>query len=474
MVKRKRNLLLAFLAILIFAAVIIPLTIKLVKQRILTQKKAAEVQISSKKGVGGGATLEMLSELNTSWFYNWGYTPGYSQKSGLNNWDSEIWKHFVPMLTTWSSQDTSKIDSQIGEICSKGYCNKGNYYLIGNEPDVSGQGLVPGTTDPVADAVQIQGEITQKILDKDPTAKLIILGLASPSKTDFVANFIQKWKEKWSGTKIANLAEVIKGWHFHTYTFYNYYGVCPTDDSLPRDFKNFVDNKMTAVFGKTIPGQEIWVTEMGSLGHDNLPDPNNKTERDKYLNRMSCLIKVYEVSPVVNRYAWYYLGCGDNFHNYCKDPNSRFNLYSYSPQTNSFSITDLGQKYAILPTKEAPGLSCTGICYGSGNTCQNQACDGRPCTQLDETDVAQARNEGVTNCWPGTYRCCTGSKPESVVTPTPKPQPTEAPPPGLSCTGGCYSSSANCETNCGQPCTQLTASDKMCWPGAYRCCTSPR
>ena len=470
MIKRKRNLLLAFLAILIFAAVMIPLTVNLVKERILTQKKAAG-DISSKKGVGGGATLEMLSELNASWFYNWGYTPGYKQESA--NWAPEIWQKFVPLFTIKSWQSVA---SRMKTICSKtNYCQDG-YYLIGNEPMVKGQDYVDGYSEDemVSFSVEKIGLISQAIKNEDSEAKLIILGLASPSKTDFVANFIQEWKTRWLGTKIANLADVIKGWHFHTYTFSNYYGVCPTDDSLPRDFKDFVDNKMRVVFGKTIPQQEIWVTEMGSLGHDNLPDPNNKTERDKYLNRMSCLVKVYEASPVVNRYAWYYLGCGDNFHNYCKDPNSRFNLYSYSPQTNSFSITDLGQKYASLPTKEPPGLSYTGICYGSGNTCQNQACDGRPCTQLDETDVAQARNEGVTNCWPGAYRCCTGSKPESVVTPTPKPQPTEAPPPGLSCTGGCYSSSANCETNCGQPCTQLTASDKMCWPGAYRCCTSPR
>jgi len=43
----------------------------------------------------------------------------------------------------------------------------------------------------------------------------------------------------------------------------------------------------------------------------------------------------------------------------------------------------------------------------------------------------------------------------------------------LSCSGGCYSSSANCQKNCGQSCTRLdqtNAAQQGCWLGAYRCC----
>ena len=48
-----------------------------------------------------------------------------------------------------------------------------------------------------------------------------------------------------------------------------------------------------------------------------------------------------------------------------------------------------------------------------------------------------------------------------------------SPSPSFSCSGGCYSSPANCQKNCSQPCTKLggtNAAQQGCWSGAYRCC----
>jgi len=468
--------LLVSLAVLVFSVVMIFLIINLAKQRTAIRQKAVGERISLKKGVGGGATLEALSQLNASWFYNWGYTPGYKNE---DNWDAEVWEKFVPLFTIKSWQSVAK---NMTKICNKpepDYCH-GGYYLIGNEPMVKGQDYMNGYSEDRMASFSAEkiGLIAQAIQNKDPKAKLIILGLSSPAKTNFVAKFIQEWKTRWSGTEIANLADVIKGWHFHSYTFSGHYSVCPTDDSLPRNFKEFVDGKMRTVFGKTVPQQEIWITEMGSLGK--LPNPNNKTEREKFLNRMGCLVNVYEASPIVNRYAWFYYGCDSEINSYCPEDKRKEwkNLSLFYKQNNRFSITDLGQKYANLPLTSSI-WSCKGICYGSKDTCKKQACGGYPCTKINEAGVVQARKEGITNCWSGAYRCCTGPKPKSIATPTPKPQPTKKPS-GLICTAGCYSSESNCSTNClktkgyNRHCTRLTADDKMCWSGAYRCCKGSR
>lgn len=331
----------------------------LVGKRVTFKQKAQTVVWSPKKGVGGGATLAKLNELRASWFFNWGYLPGYLSGSGYDNWEPPVWEKFVPMLTVYQSRDTGSIAGQVEQICTKtSYCNKRNYYLVGNEPDEHGQGLVPGTADPVADAVQVQGEITQKVLAKDPTAKLIILGLKGKDE-NFIRNFIIKWKERWQGTNIANLKEVVAGWHFHTYS--SDFTECPADDSLPRGFMQIVSDQLGQTFGQPVPAHELWITEIGTL--DNVPPQYGpgRERREEFLRRMECLVNVYESSPVVTRYAWYYFGCNPEINSFsrCADfamlPYNLF-LPPYSGMCvgDPFCPTDLSSLYARLPAVVSP------------------------------------------------------------------------------------------------------------------------
>lgn len=323
---KEKNLNFAIIITLFFLVCLLFLTVKQIRQSQEIRSRAAVEGISPKKGIAGGATLQTLSEVKSSWFYNWAYIPVYKTGSPYNNWDPEVWKHFVPLFYGKGYTATA---SRMAEICSKtSYCNKGNYYLVGNEPENLEQDGTRGSANLVRDAAKFQGEVAKRIFVKDPTAKLIILGLGYKDDI-FIQNFISEWKNLWQGTEIGNLPEIIKGWHFHTYGTW-----CPTTDQLPRDFINVVNKKMTEVFGKVVSNQEVWITEMGGYGG---------TGFDRL---MTCLVNAYENSSIVTRYAWFYHGCNSQVHSFCPLPWTSYNLFY--PAGNGFTITQVGKKWQTM------------------------------------------------------------------------------------------------------------------------------
>ena len=321
---------------------------------------SGQAAISSKKGVGGPATLTTLSQIHSSWFYNWAYQPTY--KDSVQNWDPLVWQKFVPLFY---GKSHGAAGTHINDICSRpglGYCNKGNYYLIGNEPDILSQDKVSGTTNAPLDAAIFQGLTIKAIKTKDPTAKFIVLGLYGNNDTVFIQNFIIEWKNYWqvNDPTIADLSTVITGWHFHDYN--NDYTLCPTDDSIARNFANTVNQQMIASFGRSLPNQEIWITEMGSLVAPNYRDtsPAGQQERQKFLIRMACMVNTYESSSIVTRYAWFYHGCDRDVSTWnncwlfeCRE----YNLFYGKTCTSEgefVGISDLGTKYSILPSTVFP------------------------------------------------------------------------------------------------------------------------
>jgi hypothetical protein len=309
-----------------------------------TIPEAYLTEIQNKKGISGGVTPDLIDYFNISWFYNWAHYPVY--KNSDLNWDQKVWQKFVPLFYGISYSSAS---IRIKEICTKRpeYCN-GGYYLIGNEPDNS---LEDGKNsksldEMVSNSVIRYGNIINSIKEHDPKAKFIILGLTSLNK-EFTQLFITKWKDHWkSDPNLAILPDLIKGWHVHTYS--NYYE-CPANDAPIKTYLDSINQKMIQVFGKTINDQELWVSEMGSLSNipnPNSSDPQEKANWNKFKKRMECLVKTYENSPLVTRYAWFYFGCNKSIHSFCSIPYASYNL-SF-PQGNSQSVSELGQLYAIL------------------------------------------------------------------------------------------------------------------------------
>lgn len=381
----RKKIILTFSFITI-AISVMALTFSQINKPKTTQSKASEISptptipnVSRKKGVGGApfkGALNRAYDLKISWFYNWAYTPFWG--SDPANWSSDVWNNprleFVPMwaqkpylnslgiTSCKTAEDQQKMHNAIvtrmNYICSRGYCNRnpGRYHLIGNEPDgtTPDQDGMPYSTDLPGDAATCYGTIIKAIKSKDSTAKFIILGLSKENRWDnynFLNGFIFKWKQIWGGTDIGNLADVITGWDLHTYYLSSYYGnsyaSCPTNDSWPRNYLSDIDGLMQSVFGKKVPNQELWISEMGSLF--NLPSRNNPTERNKFLRHMECLVNVYENSPVVTRYAWFYAGIDPKWEAtslYNQAPNS----YCVRPADGgNYCLTDLGEKYASLP-----------------------------------------------------------------------------------------------------------------------------
>lgn len=339
-----------------------------VSQRQTLQQKAAGSIISPKKGVAGGATINTLTQLKASWFFNWGYIPGYTSTSGLNNWDPVLWQKFIPLfygktLKADGTPDLVRLAnstvSKLTEICSNtSYCNKGSYYLIGNEPDIVLEDKIPNTGNAPRDAASFQGTIVRAIRVVDPSAKFIVLGL-SELNLSFVNSYLTEWKNQWSGTDIASFPDVISGWHFHT--FNDNLTNCLGSDGDIRSFIQQVDSTVISLFGKNISNRELWVTEMGAL--DNLPDPNstNPTEiarRALLKEKIKCYTNTYEASSVVTRYAWFYLGCNPALHAYpdCGPPKNhqwgRNNLYY--PSGSGLTFSDLGPIYAAVPNVVSP------------------------------------------------------------------------------------------------------------------------
>lgn len=308
---------------------------------------------SFKKGAAGqGPFLREqfstgIAPLKISWIYNWGTLPFWGYYFEDKDWNNpEFIPHWLSRgdfcgcrTESAKTQLRDKVASRMNTLCSNNLCNKNRYHLIGNEPEIPGQDLCPGTTDAVQDAVNCYGIIAKTIKEKDPTAKLIMLGLGSDN-TIFARSFIQKWKTTWQNTSIANLTTLINGWHFHDYGPYTR---CPTDDARARNLLTAINQEIQTQFGTIIPNQEIWVTEMGSLTP---PDPSNQAERQKFLKLMDCLVNVYENSSIVNRYAWFFTG--DKNHEW--QLTSLFNYIS----DNNIQMTDLGLRYSNLPLPPSP------------------------------------------------------------------------------------------------------------------------
>lgn len=320
-----------------------------------------------KKGIGGPATIRTLNGLKVGWFYNWHWNPAYDVNY-YDRWNGEIWDKFVPLFSPWQNMDTSFASSAINEICSKtSYCNKGGYYLIGNEPDHPGIGeqeRMGGTIEEAAEiSVRRHGEIIKRILAKDPTARFIMVGFYQRDDV-FIDRYISYWKQYWvNDSVIAVLPSIIKGWQIHNYGSYK---EVPSDDSYIRGALAFIDSKMVNVFGKKVNKQEVWVTEMGTLGKY-VPNPNTQpVEFEKFKERMKGLVKVYDNSDIVTRYAWFYHGCIDAIVSGTTMKNNCLENYSYSlfnkldwrlvgnamyDKYDGYQISSLGSLYASLGGK---------------------------------------------------------------------------------------------------------------------------
>lgn len=340
--------------------------------------------IFSKKGIAGGATIKALAELNSSWFYNWGYTPGYLTD---DNWDRKTWERFVPLFYAASAEKDSSgiapVESQMKEICEKVGCN-GRYYLIGNEPliqDWSGgdTGLDDRNDAIVARyVVERYGIIAKAIKSKDPNAKLIILGmdnldLQPERKIKFVQTFIQRWYSYWMVERndpvLRDLGKLIKGWHVHSYGRYFDYWTKPDDLAHLENFSNTVNAGLAALFSGTIRDQEIWVTEFGSL--ERVPSESNPAERRRFLDRMQRMVSLYESSLLVSRYAWFYYGCSNSIHSFCHPAESqRQAIWLFRDNGGHLEITDLGRHYAGLGSlhPQAPANPAVPPLASSGGT----------------------------------------------------------------------------------------------------------
>lgn len=375
----------------------------------IVPKATSSPGVSAKKGVAGSSpfknALNRAHDLNVSWYYSWSSTPFWGNDSV--NWSPDAWNNpeFIPTFLSRGpncgcqtdakkTARTASVNTRMNPICSNGYCQQNRYYLIGNEPEIVGQDLCPGTTDAVGDAIRCYGTIIRAIRIKDATARFIILGL-SWENPSFVRDFIIKWRVTWQGTEIENLSQTIRGWHLHSY---GNYWECP-DDSRPRVYQETINNQMQITFSALVPNQEIWVTEMGSL--NNLPAATNQTERQRFLRRLECLVNAYENSPIVNRYAWFYAGEQGNGW-------VRTNLFLY--QNGGYIITDLGIKYATLPASSQPTPTQTPSHTPTPSVTLTPSPTATPTTTATPTPTA------------------TGT-PQPTPTVTPQPTPTTEPSP---------------------------------------------
>lgn len=321
--------------------------------------------ISSKKGIGGPLSINNNStydQLNIKWYYDWSIAGWYDFHNNSYEYVPLFSSRFQDFNWCLTQENKNLIDSRINaRINEWGF--RGKYWLIGNEPEIEGQDLRPGTVDAVKDAVECYGYVAKAIKTRDPEAKLIMLGLADYSHYDFVLSFIQRWKIIWQGTEIANLSQVIKGWHFHDYGSYDR---CPTDDSKAQQLNQIINEQMGLIFNQTVPNQEFWVTEMSSIcspGSSSVwcgnPIPDTEENRQKYLKTMECLVNSYENSTLVTHYAWFYHGC-NNTSGYCERWWNPTALFLPSEDGQNFVMSYLGNKYKELPTPILPIENCDG------------------------------------------------------------------------------------------------------------------
>ncbi len=250
---------------------------------------------SAKKGVGRGwgvGTPEQLRELGVSWAYSWGLSP-----KAFN----DIYEH-VPMV--WGANYNPDALERIATE------HPGSYWLIWNEPDYWQQANITPTQ-----AAQIYRDLRPIIKRADPTAKLIVGGMAYIDMgwaRLFRAEYYNLYRE-WP---------VVEGWHAHLYM-----GWADYDTNSWRSKISNVRNWMINNGGIV----EFWLTEFGCL---NSEDTAAQIMREQ--------VPWLESQGWIKRYAWYATyangpGCPD-----CEGTL----LY---PDWAGNGLTDLGLLYRGMP-----------------------------------------------------------------------------------------------------------------------------
>jgi len=84
-----------------------------------------------------------------------------------------------------------------------GFSYKGGYWLVGNEPDLTGpdnDGFCYRDKEKIIcnweEAAYVYGTLMREVLKKDNSAKFIIFGLSSPN-TSYADAFITAWDKQW-------------------------------------------------------------------------------------------------------------------------------------------------------------------------------------------------------------------------------------------------------------------------------------
>jgi len=153
------------------------------------------------------------------------------------------------------------------------------------------------------------------------------------------------------------------------------------------------------------------------------------------------------------------------------DCNDKLTCVNYSGSGRLYPVSGCPTDGSNALIAGAPYSSCQNSCRGTF-TVVAQAPSPTPGSGGNVGLCGQCTGSGQCQsglgCWPcgsATLSKCAVSSCNECITPTPTP---------LTCTGRCYASSANCETNCGHSCTlmnQLNAAQRSdCWVGSYRCC----
>lgn len=218
-------------------------------------------------GPGGcpNVDLSILSQVNVDWFYTWSMcgTSAYTD-SGIE---------YVPMVRSIHDVGPDGIRIMLG------YLGTGKYWLVGNEPNNSSQDNLS-----VQQAVVAYGNIIDMILEEDPTAKIILLGLQSPDY--YGIKYLNDFRGAWLSVRGYSVDNVVAGYHFHAYA--HPYGTETLDDAINRVKRHILDAR------GQVSG-ELWITEWGNY--------QNVTSGLQVMRQMTKWL-----DSNVDRYAWFYTG----------------------------------------------------------------------------------------------------------------------------------------------------------------------
>ncbi len=216
---------------------------------------------SFKKGVGinnGVGTAEQIRDLGATWGYNWRITLGRF---------NDLYQ-YVPMIFR-DINDPPKVISVTQE-------HPGSYWLIWNEPERYNQTNISWTV-----AANIYHDLRPFILSHDPTAKLIVGGLAYPSGPwpgFWAANFREAYRSFYGEYP------VVEGWHIHMY---------PAAPYSKHGWRQPIIDFARWMTG-TGEGLELWVSE---FGHLDSAEVGAQIMQDQ--------VPWMEDQPWITRYAWF-------------------------------------------------------------------------------------------------------------------------------------------------------------------------